>query len=449
MKIDKEKVDSISKSFCAAKWTQVTLHLGNGYNHSCHHPRLHKISEEEIKINPSALHNTKYKIERRKEMMEGKRPVECDYCWKVEDSNKNNISDRYFKSNEDWSYEYIDDIVKNPYDENFIPKYVEVSFSNQCNFKCSYCMPEISSQWLEEIKQYGPYPTSTHYGLLNDRTKDLIPNNKFNPYIDAWWRWYPSLVKNLLYLRVTGGEPFLNKNTFLLLEKILENPQPHLTLSLNSNLCVPEKNIKKIIDLLKEIQKNKCVKKLEIYTSCEAYGDKANYIRWGLDYDIWKKNIFFFNEEIYPCKIIIMSTFNLLSITSYDMFLVDVLKMKKEFKNESHLILDTPYLRWPVHQTAWLYDEKYAKNYIDNIYDLFKKNVDSYDKKKFFEYEYLKFKRVIDIIFNEWKSKDYFIKYKKYKNDFVKFVDEHDRRRGSNFLEIFPEMCDFYYENKY
>ena len=29
-------------------------------------------------------------------------------------------------------------------------------------------------------------------------------------------------------------------------------------------------------------------------------------------------------------------------------------------------------------------------------------------------------------------------------NDFVAFVDEHDKRRGTNFLETFPEFAEFY-----
>jgi hypothetical protein len=28
--------------------------------------------------------------------------------------------------------------------------------------------------------------------------------------------------------------------------------------------------------------------------------------------------------------------------------------------------------------------------------------------------------------------------------DFIRFINEHDRRRGTNFLKIFPEMEDFY-----
>ena len=34
------------------------------------------------------------------------------------------------------------------------------------------------------------------------------------------------------------------------------------------------------------------------------------------------------------------------------------------------------------------------------------------------------------------------------RKDFVKFVDEHDKRRGTNFLETFPEYEQFYTEVK-
>ena len=34
------------------------------------------------------------------------------------------------------------------------------------------------------------------------------------------------------------------------------------------------------------------------------------------------------------------------------------------------------------------------------------------------------------------------------RKDFIKFVDEHDKRRGTNFLKTFPEMEEFYYKIK-
>ena len=40
----KQQLDSVGEGFCLAKWTQVTLQLQTGHNHSCHHPRTHKIN---------------------------------------------------------------------------------------------------------------------------------------------------------------------------------------------------------------------------------------------------------------------------------------------------------------------------------------------------------------------------------------------------------------------
>jgi hypothetical protein len=134
----KKQVDEISPSFCAAKWKQVTMHLQNGHTHSCHHPKTHKVPVEELAFNPSALHNTNFKKEQRQMMLDGDRPSECDYCWRVEDSNKDNdvYSDRYTKSADYWAAPYINEIVSKPWDDNVDPSYVEVAFSSVCNFKC-------------------------------------------------------------------------------------------------------------------------------------------------------------------------------------------------------------------------------------------------------------------------------------------------------------------------
>jgi len=98
----KERLDDVGCGFCLAKWTQVTMHLSMGMTHSCHHPSPHKIPIDEIERNPSALHNTRFKKQKRREMLSGKRPEECNYCWNVEDTG-NSFSDRIYKSSEPWS----------------------------------------------------------------------------------------------------------------------------------------------------------------------------------------------------------------------------------------------------------------------------------------------------------------------------------------------------------
>ena len=61
-----KKLNAVGCGFCLAKWTQVTMHLQLGHTHSCHHPATHPIPVKELKRNPTALHNTRFKKQKRR-----------------------------------------------------------------------------------------------------------------------------------------------------------------------------------------------------------------------------------------------------------------------------------------------------------------------------------------------------------------------------------------------
>ena len=90
-----------------------------------------------------------------------------NYCWNVED-NSSEFSDRIYKSNEPWSKPYIEEIRNLGWSADFNPKYVEVAWSNACNFKCSYCSPTYSTSWLKELKEHGPLPTTDGFNDIVD-----------------------------------------------------------------------------------------------------------------------------------------------------------------------------------------------------------------------------------------------------------------------------------------
>jgi len=177
-------------------------------------------------------------------MLEGKRPSECDYCWRAEDSKQGDTvvySDRITKSSEPWAKPYINSIAAMPWDADANPTYLEVDFDTTCNLKCMYCSPSYSSTWRQEIERHGPYKLSQDLHSL-DWLKQIgqlpIPANQENPYIDAFWQWFPDIVHNLQTFRITGGEPLLSKNTFKILDFLIENPQPQMEFNINSNLDV-------------------------------------------------------------------------------------------------------------------------------------------------------------------------------------------------------------------
>jgi len=454
----KTKLDSVSSSFCVAKWKQVTMHLQNGMNHSCHHPKAHVVPVDEIKFNPTALHNSEYKKQQRKLMLEGKRPEECDYCWRVEDNNTRSdddsqsvYSDRIYKSADKWAQPFIEDIRNKPWDDDVDPSYVEVSFGNVCNFKCSYCAPHISSQWMEEIERYGPYPTSTRFNnleWLKHENMMPIPNREENPYIDAFWEWWPTMYTSLQHFRITGGEPLLNKNTFQVLDYIIANPNPNLEVSINTNMNPPDEIFAKFLEKVKIIINEKKLKKFRLFTSAEAHGKQSEYIRFGMNYDKWLSNIHRVYKEIPTIEFTIMSTYNLLSLTSYIKFLDDIVDIKRQYgthnNNRNPMLLDIPYLRYPDHQAIFLLEPEMLPMLYDQVTHMYKnleyKNWYGTANRGFYEHEADKLKRIYNIakenIFNEYTNIN--------RNNFVKFVDEHDLRRGTNFLETFPEFEQVY-----
>ena len=451
LKKTKEKLDEIGPGMCLAKWTQTSIHLGLGHTHSCHHPRTHHIPIEEIKKNSGALHNTEYKKTIRKEMLDGKRPTECEYCWKVEDLKNDSFSDRVMKSSESWSLPFLTDIITTSYEKDFDPTYLEISFSNVCNFKCSYCMPSVSSQWMEEIEKYGAYPTSMNYNNLNwvKRQKKMpIPVREHNPYIEAFWDWFPKIYKNLHTIRITGGEPLLDKNTFKVLDYIIENSNSELELSVNSNLCIPAQLYDKFLEKIKIIGDKKLVKKIIIYTSGEAYGSHSEYIRFGMDYNLWKENCYKFINTVSPSNLIIMATYNLLSVVSFERFLKDVYLMKlKTFNsnNESSVQIDIPYLNNPQHQIVGLLTSDFM-SYLDSQLK-FMMDHRNIPRLGFGNLEIHKLERIKTMFSNYLENP--MPELTRHRNDFAAFVDEHDRRRGTNFLETFPELKGFYKLCKY
>ena len=291
----KDKLDSVGCGMCLAKWTQVTLHLQTGHNHSCHHPKTHKISKTEIKRNPSALHNTRYKKKQRKTMLEGGRPKECDYCWNIED-NSDRFSDRIFKSGEYWSIPHFEEIKEANWRKDYNPKYVEVAFSNACNQKCSYCGPAFSTTWMEEVDKFGGYPTSDGFndpqGLIGE-DKAPIPIREHNPYVEAFWKWWPDLYRDLHTFRITGGEPLLSKDTWGILDYIIDEPNPNkgLNLSINSNLGVPDELIDRFIEKIQKIEDEKRVREFIVFTSIDTWGEQAEYTRNGLEFNRFWDNM--------------------------------------------------------------------------------------------------------------------------------------------------------------
>ena len=444
------KINNVSPTFCAAKWMQSTILLYNGQTHSCHHPSRHNITLDDIKDNPKGIHNTAIKIHARKEMLEGVQTSECDYCWKIENLNKDYISDRIYKSTYSWSLPYINNIVESGTGKDIDPTYLEIAFDSTCNFKCIYCSPVSSSKWQEEIEVHGPIKLK-NYSLhdiewLKSTNQLPIPNKENNPYIDAFWKWWPELYPKLHTFRITGGEPLLSKHLWGVFDYIKEKPNKNLILALNTNLNTPDKLIDRMIENINAISDN--INYVDVYTSLESTGEHAEYTRFGMNYDEFINNCYkVLDNTPEKTRLHFMTTINILSAPTFIDFLqliktlrVKYKKGKHDFRVRTHL----SFLRWPqCLQLTLLSDSdkaKYSKQWMDFINE----NTLTTEKnasETFYLEEVDQLKRLIDYMNSTKEPQELY-------DDFRNYVSSCDSRRHNDFIDTFPEL-NYLMENDY
>ncbi len=482
----------ISKTMCYAKWAQASMHLTNGMTHSCYHPPLHKINIEEIKINPSALHNTEQKKKERSMMLNGERPEGCSYCWRIEDVGGR--SDRIYRSGEYWAQNARKDIIESLDTGNVDPRYLEVNFNQACNFKCMYCSPHLSTTWEEEVEKFGPYEvldssgTPSKHNALEYLNMPLKVKQGDNPYVEAFWKWWPQLYKKLEVFRMTGGEPLMDVNTFKVLDYIYEKPNTWLEVSVTTNMCPPKQELMdKFIDKVKKLEEiqiwedkerfnpgsgnnwyvNMAVKNFALFVSVDSVDQQAEYIRSGLDFDLMKENVNRFLTDTSNTTITFINTFNILSVPKIKEYLQYVLSLRQEFSKEKQGIkyipihdpyykhpdyelhprqriwFDVPLLRSPDWQNVQLLPSSYDK-YLEDAISFMKENSNVDNFVGFYDFEIAKLERNLAIMRERSKLdlKKVFVDMK----NFAMYFNQYDERKDLKFLEVFPELTEFHKE---
>lgn len=441
---------NLGAALCLAKWKQVSLHLPTGLNNSCYHPPLHPIPAELLADNPSALHNTPYKKTQRKIMLGQERPAECGYCWTMEDAGK--LSDRHYRSGESWAADSFDHIVASSGDEDVVPSYVEVNFNHACNLACSYCSPQFSSTWQQEVDRHGGYPTSTVHndpGHFVGRNKP-IPVRDHNPYVEAFWAWWPTLYPELRHFRMTGGEPLLDRNTYRVFDYVLANPKSDLHLNVTSNFSVDERSWQRYLGQVRLLCEDKNIEHFMQFVSLDSWGRQAEYIRHGLDFDLlWDRVNQFLTHIPGRNSITFIVTMNNLSVTGLSSLMAGILELRKMYSTTYQRVwFDTPVLRTPTWQSLQLLPESYV-NQIKTVWQYMSTNIENKNNRfhGFKDFEIARLDRDIAWMRDGTKLDSEYIN--RNKADFYRFFTEADRRHGTAFLTTFPEMAAWWTECEY
>ena len=427
-------LDPKSSSFCGAKWYNATVWLGSGMTTSCHHPVAHWVPPQDVIANPKAIHNTPQKKKERKMMQEGERPPGCEYCWKIEDMGPDYVSDRVYKSIIYSEEDLI--IAKDTDNETDVDlQTLEISFDRTCNLACSYCNPAFSSTWVKDIKNNGPYQGLTSDGRNHftheHKSAQVYKHDEENPYVEAFFKWWESDLKDTLQeLRITGGEPLMSGDLWRLMDMWNKNTKTRL--AINSNLCAKDDLIDQLIESGKDINH------LHLYTSCEAIGIQAEYIRDGFNWDQWLKNI----TKILDADILegfhMMLTINALCLDSITDFL-DMIVLYKQKYGRNFPTFTLNILRFPSFQSPLVLPSQHKREYKNKLQNWLDKQ-----GELLHEMEINQTERLIEYLESVDKPHSDTFEMPQLLNDFKKFYSQYDTRRGHDFHRAFPNLSEWY-----
>jgi organic radical activating enzyme len=248
----------------------------------------------------------------RSSFVDGNLDHKCKFCNKTDLDGGYSLAKVFMKTYQSCGIEIDPEFDLTNIDSEHNLKYIELRFSNKCNFACRMCAPEWSNRIDEEatenieLKKY-------YRNLSNVKT-----TNTTN--IDELTRHIP----HLKWIMLSGGEPMIGTEIVDFLHKISDfGCEENITIHINTNASTINY---KVIEFLKKF------KNVVIILSIDAIGTKAEYIRNGTLWSHIDKNLQIYND-IAKNNPNFLIGFNL-TLSSYAIFgLTETLEYLSKFRN--------------------------------------------------------------------------------------------------------------------
>ena len=393
---------------CRLKWSWSTIYLNNGTTASCHRASSSKLDIDSF----DNFHNTEEKIQARESMLKGLWPTGgCEYCRDIESAGGQ--SDRQFQNQIPDVYPLVLD--ENPLATVVDPVILEVFFSNTCNLKCVYCNAKLSSSIQAEDKKFGN-------SIIKKNNFEYI-DNQYQLLIPKFWNWFNKNSLTLKRLQVLGGEPFLQQDVIKLIDYFEQQAHPELEFNLITNLSLPSKVIKQILQRLNNLLESNKLKRVDMQVSIDTWSPAQEYIRNGLSLEQFDKNMKDM-IDFGSFRIGLLSTVTSLSIPT----MIDLLHKRTDW-NQIQTIFWYMHLVLPHGDSIFsptIFNYSVFEEYLNKVGDLLPNN--TWDDKTTREI----FFGIVSTLRQHCRTN--IIKQK----ELLEYLEENDRRRGSNWQKIFP-----------
>jgi organic radical activating enzyme len=394
---------------CALKWSWNTLQLYTGETSSCH-----RVDSDIVNIdNFDTFHNTPKKLTDRQLMLDGQWPTGgCEYCENVEKSGGS--SDRQFHLKIPNTYPLELDVDNTQLVVN--PTILEIYLDNVCNMSCLYCWDGFSSQIQQENIKHGPFEKA---GVVIENRAVMHPESR--TLRSKFWEWMEKNSHSLQRLHILGGEPFYQKDFETCLTFLESHAHPDLEFNIVSNLMINSNKFVRYIERIKQLIKSKKIGRFDLTASIDCFGEEQEYVRYGLRLDQWKQNFEYLVSEAW-ITVNINQTISALTIKTIPP-LVEYINSLRTSRKIGH------YMSTTVMTYGFLHPKIFGKGFYDKDFDAI---LALMPETTWQQKEAKKYLSGVRSYLNTCEYNQSAI------NQLTIYLDELDRRRGTNWHTTFP-----------
>jgi MoaA/NifB/PqqE/SkfB family radical SAM enzyme len=254
-----------SEVFCVLPWIHLSVQPDGKVLPCCASPwdrpagNLHDSTLEQVWNSPVMR-------ELRRDMLDGTPNPRCGYCYERQEAR---IPSHREIFNERFAHHIIPETVRTRPDgslEKLRLLFMDIRFSNVCNFRCRMCGPHASSSWHDDAAKL--WENASHEKLLTPTTDP-----------SELWRQIEPLIPDLEEICFAGGEPLLMDEHYQILNLLVDKGLTGVRIRYNTNFSVMSHKGQDVMALWDRFRD------VEVAASLDGLERRGEYLRKGIIWD--------------------------------------------------------------------------------------------------------------------------------------------------------------------
>jgi len=400
-----------SYNVCSKLWYDINIDfVRKNIRHCCKATRDHETTQEEIdRLGKDVFnHSVVTQHARRTMLVRNKLPHVCTDCIKHEPNSIRHVWNV-------WSDADIDTKRKHLQTDDHHTNYIEFDLGPQCDLACVYCGPWSSTTWAKELGWENKTKIDPVWkeSVLENLTKYIVTLPK----------------SSTIAFNILGGEPTLMKETYEIIERLKtvcdhfdHKPVMMITTNLNTKTALMTR-------FLKILEETKDIFKWSVAVSIEDIGERAEAIRYNLDWKRFSENLVKINEL--ADLVYLTTTFNSMNFPYFG-----------EFIDWSFATMGEGY------GSRWMYSTNSVQDGYSDIAYLRPDQIDVTGIKQALKKHATVSNNTTQKMFDHLDNLESRLGTKAIDDKFVEHWEQLVARRGLDYLNLFPVIKDVIDEYK-